>query len=55
MDQLRDAMEALRRIEELDPRYKALADRLSSAFYEAEELGIGAARRAGERELRPGA
>ena len=40
MDQLRDAMEALRRIEELDPRYKALADRLSSAFYEAEELGI---------------
>lgn len=40
MDQLRDAMEALRRIEELDPRYKALADRLSSAFYESEELGI---------------
>ena len=40
MDQLRDAMEALRRIEELDPRYQALADRLSSAFYEAEEIGI---------------
>lgn len=40
MDQLRDAMEALRRIEELDPRYKALADRLASTFYEAEELGI---------------
>ena len=40
MDQLRDAMEALRRIEELDPRYKALADRLSSAFYETEEMGI---------------
>ena len=40
MDQLRDAMEAMRRIEELDPRYKALADRLSSAFYETEEMGI---------------
>ena len=40
MDQLRDAMEALRRIEELDPRYQALANRLSSAFYEAEEIGI---------------
>ena len=30
----------MRRIEELDPRFKALADRLSSAFYETEELGI---------------
>ena len=37
---LRDATEALRRIEEYDPRFKTLAERLSSAFYEAEEMGI---------------
>ncbi len=40
MNKLREACEAMQRIEELDPRYKALADRLSSAYYEAEELGI---------------
>ena len=40
MDLIRGAMEQMRRIEELDPRFKALADRLSSAFYETEELGI---------------
>ena len=37
---LREAMEAIRRIEEYDPRFQTLADRLSSAFYEAEEMGI---------------
>lgn len=40
MEQLRAAMESMRRIDELDARYKALADRLSSVFYETEELGI---------------
>lgn len=37
---LRSATDAMRVIEELDPRFKALADRLSSAYYEAEEIGI---------------
>ena len=37
---LRDAAEALQLIEEVDPRYKSLADRLSNAYYEAEEMGI---------------
>lgn len=40
VSRLRDAAEALRMIEELDPRYKALADKLSSAYYETEEMGI---------------
>lgn len=40
VSRLRDASEALRMIEELDPRFKMLADKLSSAYYEAEELGI---------------
>lgn len=40
MDKLREACENMRRIEELDPRFKALAERLSSAYYEAEETGI---------------
>lgn len=37
---LRDASDALRLIEEYDPRYKALADRISNAYYEVEEMGI---------------
>ena len=40
VSKLRDAAEALRLIEEVDPRYKSLADRLSNAYYEAEEMGI---------------
>lgn len=40
VQRLRDAAEALRLIEEVDPRYKALADRISTAYYEAEEMGI---------------
>lgn len=40
MNQLREACDALHMVEELSPRFKALADRLSSACYEAEELGI---------------
>lgn len=37
---LREAASAMQLIEELDPRFKLLADRLSSVYYEAEELGI---------------
>lgn len=37
---LREAMDEMQRISEYDPRFKALSDRLSSAFYEAEEMGI---------------
>ncbi|HNW86159.1 MAG TPA: DNA repair protein RecN [Candidatus Limiplasma sp.] len=37
---LREAQEQMRRITEYDPRFQALAERLSSAFYEAEEMGI---------------
>ena len=37
---LRDAMEEMQRIAEYDPRFQAMAERLSSAFYEAEEMGI---------------
>ena len=40
VSKLRDAAEALRLIEEIDPRYKLLADRVSNAYYETEELGI---------------
>lgn len=40
INRLRDASEALRLIEEFDPRFKTLADKLSSAYYEAEEMGI---------------
>lgn len=40
VSKLRDACASLQMIEEIDPRFKLLADRLSSAFYEAEELGI---------------
>ena len=40
VNKLRDATEALRLIEAVDPRYKSLADRLSNAYYEAEEMGI---------------
>ncbi len=37
---LRDACMSIQAIEELEPKFKALAARLSSAYYEAEELGI---------------
>ena len=37
---LKEACDALRLIEELAPEYQALANRLSSAYYEAEEIGI---------------
>lgn len=37
---MREACEALSMVEDLDPRFKALAQRLSSAYYEAEEMGI---------------
>ena len=37
---LQRAMDAIGRIEEYDPRFKNMASRLSSAFYEAEEMGI---------------
>ncbi len=40
MDKLRNACDAMRRIEELDTRFKDLADRLAAAYYEAEETGI---------------
>lgn len=40
VNKLRDACSAVEMIEELDPRFKALASRLSSAYYEAEEMGI---------------
>lgn len=40
VDKLRDACDALRRIEELDEHFKALADRLSTAYYEAQEMGL---------------
>lgn len=40
VSKLRDAADALRLIEEVDPKYKALAERLSSAYYEVEEMGI---------------
>ena len=37
---MREALEALHLVEELDPGFKALAERVSSAYYEAEEIGI---------------
>ena len=37
---LREATDEMQRIAEYDPRFQALAERLSSAFYEAEEMGI---------------
>lgn len=37
---LREAADAISLIEELAPEFKALAARLSSAYYEAEEIGI---------------
>lgn len=40
VSKLRDACSAMQLIEEIDPRFKMLADRLSSAYYEAEEMGI---------------
>jgi len=40
LNKLKDACAALQIIEELDPRFKTLTARLSSAYYEAEEIGI---------------
>ena len=37
---LQDAMEAMQRIAEYDPSFQTMAERLSSAFYEAQEMGI---------------
>ncbi|MDD3334210.1 MAG: DNA repair protein RecN [Eubacteriales bacterium] len=37
---LKEAAEALHRVEELDERYRALAVRMDAASYEAEEVGI---------------
>lgn len=37
---LREAAESLRMLEDLDPKFKLLADRISTAYYEVEELGI---------------
>lgn len=37
---LREATDEMQRISEYDPRFQALAERLSSAYYEAEEMGI---------------
>jgi DNA repair protein RecN (Recombination protein N) len=37
---LKDAQQQLSRIAGYDPRFAALAERLSSAFYEAEEMGV---------------
>ena len=37
---LKEASEEMKRIEEYDPRFAALAERMTSAFYEAEEMGI---------------
>ena len=37
---LREANDEMQRIAEYDPRFQAIVDRLSSAFYEAEEMGI---------------
>ena len=37
---LREATDAMQRIAEYDPRFQTLSERLSSAFYEAEEMGI---------------
>jgi len=40
VSKLRDAAEALRLIEDVDPKYKSLAERISTAYYEVEEMGI---------------
>jgi len=37
---LKEALADMQRIAEYDPAFQALADRLNSAFYEAEEMGI---------------
>jgi DNA repair protein RecN (Recombination protein N) len=37
---LREALVEMQRIADYDPRFQAMAERLSSAFYEAEEMGI---------------
>jgi len=40
VNKLREASEAMRLIEELDPRFKSIADHLANVYYETEELGI---------------
>lgn len=40
MTKLHEASEALRLIKEIDPRFKAMADKLSALYYEVEEIGI---------------
>ncbi|MEG0047956.1 MAG: DNA repair protein RecN [Clostridia bacterium] len=40
MDQLKEAYEGMRRIENLDERFREITQRLSSAYYEAQELGL---------------
>ncbi len=40
VNKMREAFEAMRLIEEIDPKFKAIADHLSNVYYEAEELGI---------------
>ena len=40
VNKLRDACNAVQMISDLDPRFQALASKLSSAYYEAEEMGI---------------
>lgn len=39
-NKLKDAADALILLEEIDPRYKTLSERISTAFYEVEEMGI---------------
>ena len=40
MNKLRTAAEGMRNIEELDPRFAALAARINAAYYELEEIGL---------------
>lgn len=40
MNKLRTAAEGMRSIEELDPRFAALATRINAAYYELEEIGL---------------
>ena len=40
LDKLREARDAMQMVDLLDERFKALAERLSSIYYEAEETGI---------------
>ncbi len=40
VNKLKDASDALRLIEDVDPKFKMLADRIVSAYYEVEEMGV---------------